>query len=1582
MYSSQVNNTFTTLVVVFFSLSCTMADFDKYLAQGQKLGLTDQKLMDYVQQCEDRAQRLIDRDRELSLKIEEEGKMRKHVEIMKEMEITLKLKEHDVEIKKMDTERASNLNTEHGGHGHDSGAGPKTSYIPKLPPFDEKSDEIDSFLFRFESHAKSCGWTEDKWPLYAASLFKGSALSLYHSLAAKQDLSWDDLKQELLRKFQCTDEGFRSKFRSVRPETDESFAAFLIRSGHYFDRWIELSNITCDFNNLRDILLREQILQSVSPDLATFLRERSFSSAEEMCKLADQYKNAHPHKSFARKTNTQVFDSNVSFSTDSYGTSDRGFPRRNSFGNEGNNLRFGRGQDFSRGKFPNRGYAPYRGLYSTPSQGVQEPLGQNLRYHSASNRFQGPRRTNYSPRVGNISGRSGYSWGESFRCWTCGCQFHRSQNCPYAYSKTANVGETKLNSPVGHQGHEEQESHNAYNENTEVKQGLVSHKSREGLVIEDCSINGYSASLLRDTGCTTAGVKRSYVRNDQYTGQVQRCRTFGGRTESFPLARVTVHTPYFEGTIEACVIDEPVADLILGNLPGIRTTHGGQGGTIVCKPTALVTTRSQSKSEDRQRKPLPVPRVPGLDIQPDKFKELQKSDQSLTKCFEQVTEEKTLDVNTHCFILRDGVLTRVYQGGSDQVYQIVVPKTLRNTVLQVSHDIPMSGHFGVRRTLNRVLLQFYWPTVRKDVTHYCQSCDACQRTIPKGRVPCAPLQQMPIISDPFQRIAIDIVGPVVPSSSSGYKYILTIVDVATRYPEAIPLKKIDTVTVAEALFSVFCRMGCPKEILSDCGTQFVSELMTEVYRLLSVKPVTTTPYHPQSNGMVERFNGTLKAMLRRVIQDQPKEWDRYIPAVLFAYRELPSASTGFSPFELMFGRPARGPTYILAQTWSGQCESDEDKALYQYVFELKNKLESTCSLAQEQVLHSMKTNKSYADRKAKARSFKPGQKVLVLLSDEKNKLQTKWKGPFRVLDRLNQVDYKIEMAGVVKTFHVNMLKLYVDREPVDQISVNISVHDGNDEANTVIPFADILPADFLPQNVSVHNMGIVQDDVCVSVSESNMVIRSGCVGVISESEDEGTTVPTIPTFVGETYADVHISDKLDKGTVTEIQTMLREFSDILTDKPGKAKGVEPHHIKLTDEIPVRRKPYPLPFSTRQIVEREVENMLQLGVIEPSTSSFCSPVVLVSKSDGSVRFCVDFRALNKKTFFDCEPIPDADELFCQLSHANYFAKIDLTKGYWQVPIDNNDKAKTAFQTPLGLFQWKVMPFGLQNAPATFARVMRSLKLHENSAVSFFDDILVHSTSMSDLLIKVREVLGKLRDHGLCARPTKMFVGFRELDFLGHRLVQGYLKPQTGKVDKILNIQVPRTKRQVRALLGLISYYRRYVPNFSEITYPLTELTKKSAQRTIQWTAECQSALEQIQKALSTQPILLLPDLEKTFTLRTDASAKGMGGVLLQEANHLLHPVRFISKKFTDSQLRYSTIERECLAIVWAVTYLSRFLAGREFVLQTDHRPLTFLEMSKTRNNRLLRWALMLQEFKFSVCPISGHSNTMADLLSRA
>ena len=629
-----------------------------------------------------------------------------------------------------------------------------------------------------------------------------------------------------------------------------------------------------------------------------------------------------------------------------------------------------------------------------------------------------------------------------------------------------------------------------------------------------------------------------------------------------------------------------------------------------------------------------------------------------------------------------------------------------------------------------------------------------------------------------------------------------------------------------------------------------------------------------------------------------------------------------------------------------------------------------------------------------------------------------WKGPFKVIQALAP-DYRIKMDNKEKIFHANMLQKYHRRLvqcPVTDNRSNVVV-DGDlpsptpkhmvahtspvPDCHTEFPFATEIcvgfdgpfhvrkkPSTLLPVVshtpspvlVSEYTPGSENGENACSYHVSKSVVFVGVISADTDSDD-GHTLPTIPSIQGETVADVKYDSLLAPEQRKELETIFEEFTDTLTDKPGTVKGDVFHEVNLTTDTPVRLKPYPLPFASRQVVEKEVKSMLELGVIVPSKSNYSSPVVLVAKKDNSVRFCIDFRALNKISVYDAEPIPDPEELFCRLAGAHFFTKIDLAKGYWQIPIRPEDQHKTAFQTPQGLMSWVKMPFGLVTAPMTFARMMRLLKLEENSAMNFFDDILIASCSWSEHVTHVREVLEKLKNMGLTARPSKLYAGFQELEFLGHIVSRGILKPEKGKVQKILNIPRPTTKRQVRSIVGLLSYYRKYVPHFSTLTAPLSDLTRENRSKKITWTDECENSLRKIQEILASFPVLLIPDLSKQFIVRSDASDVGLGATLLQEKDDLLHPVAYASRKLLDRETRYSVIERECLGIVWSITKLSRYLWGQEFVLQTDHSPLGYLNSGKFKNARITRWSLTLQEYKFTVEPISGTSNVLADLLSR-
>ena len=303
------------------------------------------------------------------------------------------------------------------------------------------------------------------------------------------------------------------------------------------------------------------------------------------------------------------------------------------------------------------------------------------------------------------------------------------------------------------------------------------------------------------------------------------------------------------------------------------------------------------------------------------------------------------------------------------------------------------------------------------------------------------------------------------------------------------------------------------------------------------------------------------------------------------------------------------------------------------------------------------------------------------------------------------------------------------------------------------------------------------------------------------------------------------------------------------------------------------------------------------------------------------------------------------------------------------------------TAEGLYQFRVLPFGMVNAPALFSRMMRTLLHGMKNIINYIDDILIYTGTWDEHMCALKTVLHRLHETGLTARPSKCYVACKSLDFLGHVVGDGVMKPRPGKVEQIIQAARPVTKKEVRSFIGLLSYYRKFVPNFAVLAAPLTDLTKKGAPNTVQWGASQEQAFRTLKARLESQPILNLPDPEKPYILATDASDVGVGAVLMQEHEGVNHPISYASRKLLPRERAYSTIERECLALVWAIAKFHTYLYGKEFILETDHYPLSYLTRAKVNNNRVMRWALSLQPYRFLVKAVKGSHNVGPDFLSR-
>ena len=499
-------------------------------------------------------------------------------------------------------------------------------------------------------------------------------------------------------------------------------------------------------------------------------------------------------------------------------------------------------------------------------------------------------------------------------------------------------------------------------------------------------------------------------------------------------------------------------------------------------------------------------------------------------------------------------------------------------------------------------------------------------------------------------------------------------------------------------------------------------------------------------------------------------------------------------------------------------------------------------------------------------------------------------------------------------------------------------------------------------------------------SENENIELVGSAVIEAEDEEDKDLLIDYGKNVGETYLNVQINPDLEPGKHREIRELLKEFSDVFTDTPGVTNLGE-HGIELTSLDPVRSKAYPVPYAMKEVIDKEIDSMLALDIIEPSTAAYASPIVIVKKPNGENRVCLDFRNLNKITLFDPEPMSQMEDIFSELSGSQYFSKFDFSKGYWQVAMKPEDKDLTTFVCHRGLFRFKVMPFGLINAAATFSRIMRKLLDGLPQTRNYLDDVLTYAQWWKQHVQILRDFLTRVREASLVLRPSKCFVGFQQLTYLGYQLGSEGLKPTMEMVEKIQKATPPVTKKQLRSFLGLIGYYRAFVPNFAALAISLTDLTRKGSPNVLVWNEVHEHAFQSLKRYVCSPPVLRLPNVHKSFILQTDASNDGIGAILLQEEVGVRHPVAFASKKLLPRERNYSTIEREALAIVWGVRKFEKYLYGQHFLLETDHHPLQYLLKAKYSNGRLMRWALALQPYRFTITAIKGSQNVGADFLSR-
>lgn len=425
-------------------------------------------------------------------------------------------------------------------------------------------------------------------------------------------------------------------------------------------------------------------------------------------------------------------------------------------------------------------------------------------------------------------------------------------------------------------------------------------------------------------------------------------------------------------------------------------------------------------------------------------------------------------------------------------------------------------------------------------------------------------------------------------------------------------------------------------------------------------------------------------------------------------------------------------------------------------------------------------------------------------------------------------------------------------------------------------------------------------------------------------------------------------------------------------------------IDTGDAPPVRKPFYRQSPQVMEEMNKQLDALLKHGIIEESDSEYQSPVVMVKKKGGELRFCVDYRMLNKQTKPKYFPLPRLNDVFDSLGKANakIFSSLDLMHGYWQVGMDKNTAHKSAFVTPSGVYQWCRMPFGLVSAPGSFqlllTKVFRGLTYQ--IALVYVDGVLIYSQSFEQHLKHLELIFDRLRKANLKLKPSKCKFALPEVTYLGHRISKDGVKVDISKTEVVRTFPIPKNQKQLRSFLGLTNYYRRFIKNYSHICSPLNRLLRNDIK--FDWTQKCNNAFTYLKEAMTSPPVLAYPDLKKPFILTTDASGTALGYILGQRDNMGKERViAYGGRSLNEAERKWGISELECLAVLEGIKAYHVYLANNHFKIYTDHRALTWLSNIKQSTGRLARWSVLLQGYDFEICYRKGVTMKNADALSR-
>ncbi|URQ09129.1 replicase [Halyomorpha halys erranti-like virus 1] len=456
---------------------------------------------------------------------------------------------------------------------------------------------------------------------------------------------------------------------------------------------------------------------------------------------------------------------------------------------------------------------------------------------------------------------------------------------------------------------------------------------------------------------------------------------------------------------------------------------------------------------------------------------------------------------------------------------------------------------------------------------------------------------------------------------------------------------------------------------------------------------------------------------------------------------------------------------------------------------------------------------------------------------------------------------------------------------------------------------------------------------------------------------------------------------LSNSKRNDIDKLIASFPHVLNTQLGLTDLLT-YDIKLRDTVPVKSVPYQLALPKTNYMRGHINELLDLSVITPSRSPYASPAFLVTRPDRKPRLVIDYRKLNQKIEIEAVPLPNIHHSFQWFSKAKYFSVLDLSSAYHQIPLSPKSRPLTAFCTPWMLYEYTRLPFGISTGAQTLTRLL-DLVFHDikfKFVFNYLDDIIVYSESWTEHLFHLREVLSRLGRAKLTVNPEKVTLGASQISFLGHLVSSRGVLIDPSRTSSVRDFPPPKDAKGVARFVGMVNFFSKFIPKFSQIAAPLNQLRKKGCK--FFWGEEQQKAFEALKLAIISPPVLRMPDFDREFILQTDASSCALGAVLLQDVDGIRQPIAYASRSLTPGEKKASSAyELECLAVVFGIEKFRQYLEHREFLLETDNQALSWLLAHPRQLGKIGRWVAKLTSFKFRVQHIRGTQNVIADTLSR-